>query len=257
MRLLSVEGLHKAFGGVVAARNVTFAVEAGTLLAMIGPNGAGKSTIFNMLGGQLVPDRGRVLLAGADITGLAPRRIWRLGVGRTFQVAQTFVSMTVAENVQMALISHQNRTRAWWPGAAGLYRAEALDLLERAGMGADADRPSSELAYGDVKRVELAIALAGAPKLLLMDEPTAGMAPKERAQLMQLVHDIARESGLGVLFTEHDMDVVFAHADRIVVLVRGEIVAAGRPAEVRADARVREVYLGTAHGLARARRSAG
>ena len=257
MRLLSVEGLHKSFGGVVAARNVTFAVEAGTLLAVIGPNGAGKSTIFNMLGGQLVPDSGRIMLAEADITGLAPRRIWRLGVARTFQVAQTFVSMTVAENVQMALISRQDRTRAWWPGARGLYRAEALNLLDRVGMGADADRPSSELSYGDVKRVELAIALAGAPKLLLMDEPTAGMAPKERAQLMQLVHDIARKSRLGVLFTEHDMDAVFAHADRILVLVRGEIVAAGRPEEVRADARVREVYLGAAHGLARARRSAG
>ena len=141
MRLLSVEGLHKAFGGVVAARNVTFAVEAGTLLAMIGPNGAGKSTIFNMLGGQLVPDRGRVLLAGADITGLAPRRIWRLGVGRTFQVAQTFVSMTVAENVQMALISHQNRTRAWWPGAAGRHRRPSPRARAGPVPPRDRDRP--------------------------------------------------------------------------------------------------------------------
>ncbi len=193
---------------------MTFAVEAGKLLAVIGPNGAGKSTIFNMVGGQLVPDSGRVVLAGTDITGLAPRRIWRLGVGRTFQVAQTFVSMTVAENVQMALISRNRRTRAWWPDAAGLYREEALALLERVGMDANADRPCSELAYGDVKRVELAIALAGAPKLLLMDEPTAGMAPKERAQLMQLTAGIARERSIGVLFTEHDMDAVFAPCRR-------------------------------------------
>jgi branched-chain amino acid transport system ATP-binding protein len=257
MSLLSVQALTKSFGGVVAARNVTFALEAGTLLAMIGPNGAGKSTIFNMLGGQLKPDSGRLTLAGQDITGLAPRRIWRLGVGRTFQVAQTFVSMTVAENVQMALISHHRRTRAWWPAAAGLHRGEALGLLEGVGMGGEADRPSSELAYGDVKRVELAIALAGAPKLLLMDEPTAGMAPKERAQLMQLVRDIARTSGLGVLFTEHDMDAVFGHADRIVVLVRGEIVAAGRPEEVRTNPRVREVYLGSAPELPNARVPAG
>ena len=248
MSLLSVEGLQKSFGGVVAARNVTFAVEPGKLLAVIGPNGAGKSTTFNMVGGQLKPDGGRVMLAGQDITGLAPRRIWRLGVGRTFQVAQTFVSMTVAENVQMALISWQGRTRAWWPDAGDLYRAEAIALLDRVGMGADADRPSSELAYGDVKRVELAIALAGAPKLLLMDEPTAGMAPKERAQLMALVHSIARERGLGVLFTEHDMDTVFAHADSIIVLVRGEIIATGRPDEVRANARVREAYLGGSAG---------
>jgi branched-chain amino acid transport system ATP-binding protein len=256
MSLLSVEGLDKSFGGVVAARDVTFTVEAGRLLAIIGPNGAGKSTTFNMLGGQLQPDRGRVMLAGQDITGLTPRRIWRLGVGRTFQVAQTFVSMTVAENVQMALISWHGRTRAWWPDACGLYREEALGLLARVGMDANADRPCSELAYGDVKRVELAIALTGSPKLLLMDEPTAGMAPKERAQLMQLTSDVARERKLGVLFTEHDMDAVFGHADDIIVLVRGEIIARGRPEEVRANARVREVYLGgtgnVASGLPRA-----
>src|SRR6478672_11632006 len=261
MSLLAAEGLDKSFGGVVAARNVTFAVEAGKLLAIIGPNGAGKSTIFNMVGGQLRPDAGRVMLAGHDITGLAPRRIWRLGVGRTFQVAQTFVSMTVAENVQMALISRHGRTRAWWPDASGLYREEAIALLDRVGMSANAERPSSELAYGDVKRVELAIALAGAPKLLLMDEPTAGMAPKERAQLMELTVGIARERGLGVLFTEHDIDTVFAHADDIIVLVRGEIIAAGRPDEVRANARVREVYLGgsgsAAGGPARTSATAG
>ena len=248
MSLLSVEGLQKSFGGVVAARDVTFAVEAGRLLAVIGPNGAGKSTIFNMVGGQLLPDSGRVVLAGTAITGLAPRRIWRLGVGRTFQVAQTFLSMTVAENVQMALISRNRRTLAWWPDASGLYREEALGLLERVGMDANADRPCSELAYGDVKRVELAIALAGAPKLLLMDEPTAGMAPKERAQLMQLTAGIARERSIGVLFTEHDMDAVFGHADDVIVLVRGEIIASGRPEEVRANARVREVYLGGSFG---------
>ena len=248
MSLLSVEGLQKSFGGVVAARDVTFAVEAGRLLAVIGPNGAGKSTIFNMVGGQLLPDSGRVVLAGTAITGLAPRRIWRLGVGRTFQVAQTFLSMTVAENVQMALISRNRRTLAWWPDASGLYREEALGLLERVGMDANADRPCSELAYGDVKRVELAIALAGAPKLLLMDEPTAGMAPKERAQLMQLTAGIARERSIGVLFTEHDMDAVFGHADDVIVLVRGEINASGRPEEVRANARVREVYLGGSFG---------
>src|SRR6187397_2542032 len=145
MSLLSVEGLDKSFGGVVAARDVTFAVEAGKLLAVIGPNGAGKSTTFNMVGGQLEPDNGRVLLDGQDITGLPPRRIWRLGVGRTFQVAQTFVSMTVAENVQMALISRNGRTRDAWSLATEMYRDEALQLLDRVGMAADADRPCREL----------------------------------------------------------------------------------------------------------------
>ena len=244
MSLLAVERLSKSFGGVTAARDVSFNLEAGKLLAIIGPNGAGKSTIFNMVGGQLAPDAGRVLLAGRDITAAPARRIWRLGVGRTFQIAQTFVSMTVAENVQMALISRHGRTRAFWPSAHALYRDEALALLERLTLRADADRPCSELAYGDVKRVELAIALAGAPKLLLMDEPTAGMAPSERKELMQLAATIARERAIGILFTEHDMHAVFGHADRVIVLVRGEIIIAGSPQEVRADRQVRRAYLG-------------
>jgi branched-chain amino acid transport system ATP-binding protein len=244
MSLLAVERLSKSFGGVMAVRDVSFSLEAGRLLAIIGPNGAGKSTIFSMVGGQLVPDAGRVLLAGRDITAAPARRIWRLGVGRTFQIAQTFVSMTVAENVQMALISHRGRTRAFWPSAHALYRDEALALLDRLKLRADADRPCSELAYGDVKRLELAIALAGAPKLLLMDEPTAGMAASERNQLMQLVAGIARERAIGILFTEHDMDAVFGHADRVIVLVRGEILIAGSPQEVRADRQVRRAYLG-------------
>ena len=244
MSLLSVEGLQKSFGGVVAASKVSFALDGGTLLAIIGPNGAGKSTIFNMVGGQLRPDGGHITLAGNDITGLAPRRIWHLGVGRTFQIAQTFLSMRVIENVQMALTSRAGRTRACWPDMASLYHREAIELIARVGVEAQAQRPCSELAYGDVKRVELAIALASAPKLLLMDEPTAGMAAGERTELMALIRGIARERGIGVLFTEHDMDAVFEHADRVLVLVRGEIIARGRPADVRADPRVREVYLG-------------
>lgn len=244
MSLLEVKGLEKSFGGVHAARDVTFEVDRGKLIALIGPNGAGKSTTFNMIGGQLMPDSGLVLLDGAEITGQAPRKIWRQGVGRTFQVAQTFVSMTVVENVQMALISLARRTLGFWQDAQSIGRDEAIALLDRVGMAADADRPCRELAYGDVKRVELAIALAGNPKLLLMDEPTAGMAPKERGELMHLTATIARASGIGVLFTEHDMDAVFAHADHILVLVRGQIIARGSANEVRANARVREVYLG-------------
>jgi branched-chain amino acid transport system ATP-binding protein len=258
MTLLSVERLNKKFGGVVAANDVTFALAAGEMLAIIGPNGAGKSTTFNMVGGQLRPDTGRVVLAGQDITGQPPRQICRMGVGRTFQVAQTFLSMSVAGNVQMALIAHHGRTRDVVADAATLYRDEALALLARVGMEADADRPIGELAYGDVKRVELAIALAAAPRLLLMDEPTAGMAPRERAALMQLTAGIARGSGIGVLFTEHDMDAVFAHADRILVLVRGEVIAEGTPDQVRANPEVQRVYLGTSgHKAAlRARRAA-
>ncbi len=244
MTLLKVEGLGKRFGGVVAAKDVGFSLEAGEMLAIIGPNGAGKSTTFNMVGGQLKPDAGRVLLEGAPVAGLAPREIWRRGVGRTFQIAQTFVSMSVAENIQMTLISWSGRILSFGAAADTRHRPEALGLLDLVGMRADADRPVRELAYGDVKRVELAIALASQPKLLLMDEPTAGMAPKERAALMDITARIARDRKIGVLFTEHDMDAVFSHADRILVLVRGEIIADGKPDEVRADARVKQVYLG-------------
>jgi branched-chain amino acid transport system ATP-binding protein len=258
MTLLKAEGLNKRFGGVVAARDVTFALAAGEMLAIIGPNGAGKSTTFNMVGGQLRPDTGRVTLDGKDITGLPPRAVCRMGVGRTFQVAQTFLSMSVVENVQMALIAHAGRTRDVIARAGALYLDDALGLLARVGMEAQAARPIGELAYGDVKRVELSIALAAAPRLLLMDEPTAGMAPRERASLMRLTAGIAREEGIGVLFTEHDMDAVFAHADRILVLVRGEIIAVGPPEQVRADEEVKRVYLGaTGHKAAlRARRAA-
>jgi branched-chain amino acid transport system ATP-binding protein len=245
MTLLLVEGLNKRFGGVVAARDVSFSLDAGEMLAIIGPNGAGKSTTFNMVGGQLRPDTGRVVLRDADITGKPPREVCRMGVGRTFQVAQTFLSFSVVENVQMALIARHGQTRELVSRAAALHRHEALALLERVGMDRDADRPIGELAYGDVKRVELAIALAASPRLLLMDEPTAGMAPRERAGLMQLTANIAREQEIGVLFTEHDMDAVFAHADRILVLVRGEIIARGSPEEVRANEEVKRVYLGT------------
>jgi len=242
--LLAVHGLSKAFGGVHAVENVSFDLAAGEMLALIGPNGAGKTTLFNMVGGQLPPDAGSVRLAGTELLGLRPDAIWRLGVGRTFQIAETFASLTVAENVQLALISHAGGLLGFWTPARAQLRDEAVALLDSVGMAAQADRATSVLAYGDVKRVELAIALANRPRLLLMDEPTAGMAPRERNELMSLARRLAREQSIGVLFTEHSMDVVFAHADRIIVLARGELIAEGPPAQVRDDARVREVYFG-------------
>ena len=245
MATLEVAGLAKSFGGVAAVRGVSFAVGPGELLALIGPNGAGKSTCFNILNGQLRPDAGTVRLHGRDITGLAPRRIWRLGVGRTFQITATFGSMTVRENVQMAQLSHGRRLGGLWRPVAGQEAGMAEALLARLGMAEQAGRPCGILAYGDLKRVELAIALANAPTLLLMDEPTAGMAPGERTALMALVAGIARERGIAVLFTEHDMDVVFGHADRVLVLDRGALLAEGAPEAVRADPRGRAVYLGS------------
>ncbi len=246
MSLLTVRDLTKSFGGVIAAKDVGFSVAAGEMVALIGPNGAGKSTVFNMIGGQLQPDRGAVILDGEPITALSPRQRFRRRIGRTFQVAQTFFSMSVAENVQMALISQRGENLGLWRPAWQRYRTEAIDLLDAVGMAEAADRPCSTLAYGDVKRVELAIALAGEPKLLLMDEPTAGMARAERAALMRLTATLSESRRVGVLFTEHDMDVVFGHAARVLVLVRGQVIASGSPDEVRADARVRAAYLGHA-----------
>jgi len=248
--VLAAKDLANAFGGVRAVGGISFTLAPGELLALIGPNGAGKSTCFNLLNGQLAPDAGSVTFDGRDITGWKPRHIWRLGVGRTFQITATFASMTVRENVQMALISHRHRSRALLPRAHSLYVAEAMALLERVGMADQYDRACSVLAYGDLKRVELAVALANKPKLLLMDEPTAGMAPKERIALMALTAEIVRREGISVLFTEHDMDVVFAHADRIMVMNRGLLITQGKPAEVRANKTVQDIYLGTMHGLA-------
>jgi branched-chain amino acid transport system ATP-binding protein len=243
--VLAVERLEKSFGGVRAVRGVSFSVGGGELVALIGPNGAGKTTCFNMLNGQLRPDAGRVAFDGRDVTGLAPRAIGRFGIGRTFQITQVWASMSVRENVQTALLAQRRRVFSFLARAATLYREEADALLRDVGMAEQAGRSCAVLAYGDLKRVELAVALAGAPKLLLMDEPTAGMAPRERLELMALTARLVRERGLGVLFTEHDMDVVFAHADRVLVLDRGRLIAEGTPDAVRADAKVREVYLGT------------
>ncbi len=244
MNALTVTHLAKAFGGVKAVADVSFALRKGEFLALIGPNGAGKTTCFNMLSGHLKPDSGSVKLGDTELVGLSPRKIWRLGVGRTFQITETFVSMTVRENVQMALISHNRRTLSFATRATRLYREEAAALLARVDMASQAERPAAELAYGDLKRLELAIALAHAPTVLLMDEPTAGMAPSERLALMALVSSIVREEGVSVLFTEHDMDVVFTHADRILVLNRGTLIAEGSGPEIRANPLVQEVYLG-------------
>ena len=243
---LSVSRLSKAYGGVEAVRGVSFSVAPGERVAIIGPNGAGKTTCFNMVNGQLAPDSGDIRLGDVSLVGLAPHRIWRLGVGRTFQVTATFASMSVRENVQAALLSHHRRNYSLWTRASGFRVEEADALLERVGMREQAARPCAELAYGDLKRVELAIALANRPRLLLMDEPTAGMAPEERGALMELAAGLARQDRLAVLFTEHDMSVVFGFATRVIVLHLGEVIAAGTPEQVRADARVREVYLGDA-----------
>ena len=245
MTLLQVRDLGKSFGGNRAVDGISFELAAGELLALIGPNGAGKTTTFNMVGGQLPADSGSITLGGQELRGRRPRDVWRLGVGRTFQIAQTFASLTVVENVQLALLSADHKVFSFWRRAAAYKREQALALLDQVGMAAQADRPCSVLAYGDVKRVELAIALANTPKLLLMDEPTAGMAPKERNELMALTKRLVVQQQIAVLFTEHSMDVVFAVADRIIVLARGRLIAEGPPQLIRDHPQVQEVYFGT------------
>jgi len=245
MSLLRVDNLGKSFGGNRAVDGISFELARGELLALIGPNGAGKSTTFNMVNGQLAADSGRITLDGQPLLGLKPRQIWQRGVGRTFQIAETFASLTVVENVQMALLSADGLLFALWRRASAHRLDDALALLAQVGMAAQAQRPCSELAYGDVKRVELAIALANSPKLLLMDEPTAGMAPKERNELMALTKRLVVERQLAVLFTEHSMDVVFAHADRCIVLARGRLIAEGTPAQIREHPQVQAVYFGS------------
>jgi branched-chain amino acid transport system ATP-binding protein len=239
--VLEVRGLAKSFGGVQAVAGVDLSMPRGEIRALIGPNGAGKTTFFNMLTGQLSADTGEVRFKGQRLSGLAPHAVWRRGVSRTFQITATFVTLSA---VEVALQSHRRRTYALLAKAAGLEREAARALLAQVGLDAQAERPAGVLAYGDLKKLELAVALANGPEVLLLDEPTAGMAPAERGALMALTQRIARERGLTVLFTEHDMDVVFTVADRIMVLHQGRVIAEGRPDEVRADAQVQKVYLG-------------
>jgi len=243
--ILEAKAVTKAFGGLVAVREVDLAIPRGGIVSLIGPNGAGKTTTFNMVNGQLRADSGSIQLNGQELVGRKPREIWHMGVGRTFQIAETFASLTVVENVQMALLSQDGQLFSMWRRAAQHRRDEAMAVLELVGMSAQAERSCNVLAYGDVKRVELAIAMANKPKLLLMDEPTAGMAPKERNELMALTKRLVIESGMSVLFTEHSMDVVFAYADRIIVLARGRLIAEGAPLEIRDNAKVQEVYFGS------------
>ena len=242
--VLETRGLSKAFGGVRAVQDVDLAMPKGEIRALIGPNGAGKTTFFNMLTGQIKADAGLVLFKGERLSGLPPYAVWRRGVSRTFQITATFATLTALENVQVARLSHLGKTHALLERAEHQQTEEARALLEQVGLADQAGRVAAVLAYGDLKKLELAVALANDPEGLLLDEPTAGMAPAERGALMALTQGIARARGLTVLFTEHDMDVVFAIADRIMVLHQGRVIAEGAPAAVRADPQVQRVYLG-------------
>ena len=244
MSILQVTGLTKRFGGLEALGGVDLNVAKGDFRAIIGPNGAGKSTFFNTMTGLLRPDAGRVSFEGRDVTAEPPHLLARRGIARTFQITSVFHDLSALQNVQVALLAHARRTWAVWPRAESLHVARARELLELVGLATSAARPAATLSHGDQKRLELAIALAGEPRLLLLDEPTAGMAAHERIESITLVHRVARELGLSCVFTEHDMAVVFAVASRITVMHQGRVLAEGTPAEVRARPEVQQVYLG-------------
>lgn len=242
--LLRVEQVTKSFDGFVAVHDVDLTVEKGQMACIIGPNGAGKSTLFNLITGHLQPTHGRVFFQERDITGLPPYKICQLGMGRSFQRTNIFPRLSVFDNVQVAVLSHQKRTLHFFTPANKLVQHETYALLEQVGLADEAQSISGTLSYGFQKQLELGIALASEPELLLLDEPTAGMSPQETANTIALIGKIARERDLTLLFTEHDMDVVFSIAEKITVLHQGQVLAEGPPAEVRRNPEVQRVYLG-------------
>jgi branched-chain amino acid transport system ATP-binding protein len=246
--ILAVENLSRRFGGVHAVKDVSLEVRKGELRAIIGPNGAGKSTLFGLLTGQLRPDSGRVLFMGADVTGRAPHVLCRRGLGRTFQINSIFVNATVLENVQLALLAHRGRIWNMFSAARNLFVREAQALLEMLGLAREAGKPGSALSYGDRRRLEVALALACEPQVLLLDEPTAGMSVSDKPRMVGLIRDIVREKGVTAVLIEHDMDIVFSVADRITVMHQGGVLAEGRADDIRANARVQEIYLGAPQG---------
>jgi len=245
--ILQVAGLEKYFGGVHVTCGIDFEMQEGELSAIIGPNGAGKSTFMNLLTGYHRPDAGKVVFAGRDITGLPPHKIVRHGISRAFQVSSIFGRMTVGENVRAAVQAQMRATFRLLASASALGAAETDRMLALCGLEGKRDLLAGELAQGDKKRLELAIALAGKPRLLFLDEPTAGMSIDEARSTMELVDRLNGELKLTVLFTEHDMGIVFNHARKLTLLHRGAIILQGTPAEVRADATAQKVYLGEHH----------
>ncbi|MDP6526197.1 MAG: ABC transporter ATP-binding protein [Kiritimatiellia bacterium] len=242
--ILKAEGLKKHFGGVRAVDGVDFSLRKGEISSIIGPNGAGKTSLFNLLTGHVPPDSGTVIFKEETITKLSPHQICKRGIGRSFQRINIFSSLPVFVNVQVAVLSQQGKSLNLFSPARNLVRRETLQILESAGLEELAGHTAGSLSHGDQKRVELAIALANNPDLLLLDEPTAGMSPQETASSIELIERVTRERGLTLLFTEHDMDMVFSISQTVTVMHQGRIIASGTPREVRSNENVQRVYLG-------------
>jgi branched-chain amino acid transport system ATP-binding protein len=242
--ILEIEGLTKRFGGVLASDGISLALPRGELHALIGPNGAGKTTLIGQLTGEIAPDEGRIRLDARDVTALPVYRRSQLGLARSFQIASLFPEFTALDNVALAVQAHAGHSFRFWRDARREreLRGPAHDALMRAGLAARADVAVTELSHGERRQLEIAMALATRPRMLLLDEPMAGMGPEESTRLLEMLRQL--KGGITILLVEHDMDAVFALADRISVLVYGRIIASGAPAAIRADAAVREAYLG-------------
>jgi branched-chain amino acid transport system ATP-binding protein len=242
--ILTVENLKKSFDGFVAVNGVSFSIEKGELCSIIGPNGAGKTTVFNLITGYLPLDEGRVILNEVDITRMRAYQICRLGMRRSFQRTNIFPRLTVFENVQAAILVYRGESLNFFTPVKALFTEETEAILERVGLQDHSGVMSGSLSYGFQKQLELGIALASEPDVLLLDEPTAGMSTEETKATIELIGRIAREKGLTLLFTEHDMEVVFSISERILVLHQGRMIAEGSPDEVRTNPDAQKVYLG-------------
>ncbi|RLC70654.1 MAG: ABC transporter ATP-binding protein [Chloroflexi bacterium] len=242
--MLQVEAVEKSFGDFKAVDGANLRVGKGEVVAVIGPNGAGKTTLFNLITGQLRPDRGRIIFKGEDISRLPPYQICRKGIARSFQIVDVFPRLTVFENVRVAVLSQQRKSYRLFSPAQSMAVAETKEILESVGLSDKAGEIASSLSHGDQKILEIAIALGGQPELLILDEPTAGMSPEETSATMELIRRLATMRGLTILFCEHDMEVVFSIAQSIMVMHQGRTLIQGKPEEVRRNREVQEAYLG-------------
>jgi branched-chain amino acid transport system ATP-binding protein len=242
--MLRVESLSKAFDGFQAVAGANLQVNSGEIVAVIGPNGAGKTTLFNLISGIIKPDSGRVFFKDEDITGLPPHKVCRKRMSRSFQVVNVFQRLSVFENVQIAVLSRERKTWNLFTPSSKLVLEETNRILTSVGLAEKKNRTTALLSHGDRKVLEIAMALGGNPEFLILDEPTAGMAPEETARCIALIRDISEKLGLTILFCEHDMEIVFGIANRIMVMVRGATIIQGTCQEVRCDQAVQDAYLG-------------
>jgi branched-chain amino acid transport system ATP-binding protein len=243
MIMLELKNITKSFGGLQVLNRVSTKVEQGDFRAIIGPNGAGKTTLFNVVTKYIKPDSGQIFFEGSEITHLSTREIVRKGLGRSFQLPNIYSGLTVLENIQSAFVSHERKNLNFWSSAAKMFKEEAADIADAVGIGAQLKLMANAIPHGDKRRLDIALALAQEPRLLLLDEPTSGLSPKERNAMVELLMRLAEERSLTVVLIEHDLDVAFK-ADDILVLHRGRAIAEGKPIEIKRNEEVQRIYLG-------------